>query len=49
MYEEKGRRPVDSQRKLLSDDDLDKFLVENKTLVWNNYFEDIGDGRTYQG
>ena len=49
MYETNGRRPVDSDRKLLSDGDLEKFLLDNKTLVWNNYFEDIGEGRTYQG
>ena len=34
---------------MLSDGDLEKFLDDNKQLVWNNYFEDIGEGRTYQG
>jgi hypothetical protein len=47
MYEENGRRPVDSDRKLLSDGELEKFLTNHKKLVWNNYFEDIGDGRQY--
>lgn len=22
---------------------------EQQELIWNNYFEDIGEGRTYQG
>ena len=51
MYKENGRRPEDSEKKLLSDGDLEKYMLEpeSKNLVWNDYFEDIGDGRTYQG
>lgn len=50
-YKDGGRRPEDSDKKLLSDGDLEKYLLEekNKQLVWNDYFEDIGEGKTYRG
>jgi len=51
MYKPDGRRPEESDKKLLTDGELDKYLLDekNKNLVWNNYFEDIGENRTYKG
>ena len=50
-YKKGSRRPEDSDVPLFTDKELNKLLAdkEYKDLAWNNYFEDIGEGRTYQG
>jgi hypothetical protein len=50
-YDSERKIAVDSDVPLISKDELDKILAspEQKNLVWNNYFVDIGDGKKYQG
>lgn len=49
-YKDGSRRPEDSTECLVSDKKLKEMLNEGYSdLAWNNYFEDVGEGRKYQG
>ena len=51
IYEGESRRPEEKGRVMVEaivvEDIQNK--PENKKLIWNNYWEDIGDDRLYQG
>ena len=50
-FKEGQSRPVDSDEVMIPENTLKKILRESeeKGLVWYNYQEDIGEGRTYLG
>jgi hypothetical protein len=51
MFVDGNKVAVDSNEPMLSDRKLDEVLNSNtfRDLSWNNYFEDIGEGRRYKG
>ena len=51
MFEDGNKMAVDSNVVMMSNKSLDEVLLthEYRDLSWNNYFEDIGEGRKYKG
>lgn len=45
------KRSLEAKDVLIQEEDLVKILQkkENQDLNWNNYFEDVGEGRKYKG
>jgi len=50
-YEDGKMTAVLTNDPMMNDDNLDRLLntSEYRDLTWNNYFEDIGDGKKYKG
>lgn len=49
MYKEGVYQIVDSEIVLMEDKELERIILqpEYKDLIWNHYFEDIGEERKY--
>ena len=51
LYEEGSKEISYSDEKMINEEKLREILnsESSQNLMWNNYTEDIGEGRLYQG